>query len=99
MKEIKSRINEFDHKVADCPFCNYWAYVRLVTKTSPDPLRDLKRHITNSSKNEALTEFLSESRTETPHLDYYKKHTSHRKVVVSPKREYDGDLVLAKEEL
>lgn len=94
-KEIKSYNNDYGHEVADCPFCDKQIHVREATKVSPDPLRDLKRHITNQSKNEALAwNLMKNGEMDTPHLDYYKEHTSHTKVVVSEKREYDNSLTL-----
>lgn len=98
--DVKARKNEYQHDVVDCPFCDYFAYVRPVTKVSPDPLRDLKRHITNQAKNEAFIQALvspltDETNHSTPHLDYYKQHTSEPKLPPRPKaRQYDEDLKL-----
>lgn len=98
--KIKPRINDYGHKVADCPFCDGWVYVRESTSVSPDPLRDLKRHITNQAKNEAFAIAILKPGEpvviERKHLDYYKDHTAVRPVqpVVVAKRQYDGDLTL-----
>lgn len=94
--EIKSRKNAHNFDVADCPFCEYFAYIRPVTKASPDPLRDLKRHITNQAKNEALAHLIGDLNTmEILHFDYYKVHTQTKRIVSSvEKRQYDEDLKL-----
>ena len=90
--DLKPYANAYKHPVVDCPFCNGWAYVRDVSTGSPDPLRDLKRHITNQAKNEALLVALTPG-IQTPHLAYYKEHTSDQKVVLAAtKRKYDDDL-------
>ena len=96
---ITPRINEYGHKVADCPFCPGWVYVRETSKTSPDPLRDLKRHITNQAKNEALERHLQGEDAlpsdEPPHLHYYRKHTLMRPQRSGEmKRQYDADMSL-----
>lgn len=93
--EIKIRKNDYGYSVADCPFCDYTAHVREITKISPDPLRDLKRHITNQAKNEALVWIIggcSGGIEKFKHLDYYKKHTCEKKIVLADKRQYDDDL-------
>lgn len=76
-----------------CPFCIYEAHVAHITKTSPDPLRDLKRHLTNAAKNEALDYCIAPTPPLTPHLDYFRLHTSDKKVIRTlAKRVYDSDL-------
>jgi uncharacterized protein YihD (DUF1040 family) len=95
--KLESYKNNYSHKVVDCPFCKKVIYVRDSTKITPDPLRDLKRHITNQAKNEAFNTFLAEVKDNHlfPHLRYYKEHTIEKAVVVpSSKREYDNDLKL-----
>jgi hypothetical protein len=96
--QIKSYKNSYQHDVVDCPYCSYFAYVRDVTKASPDPLRDLKRHITNQAKNEAFNKLLLGESVATPHFDYYRDHTKPQKVVLTKieKRTYDEDLTLVK---
>ncbi len=90
--KIKSRKNEYNYDVVDCPFCDNWVYLRVATKISPDPLRDLKRHITNHAKNEAFAVALGES-VFTTHLDYYKSHTKLQPIKpILMKRGYDKDL-------
>lgn len=91
--KIKPRKNEHSHNIVDCPFCDHWTYLRAATKVSPDPLRDLKRHITNAAKNEAFALNLGKE-IATPHLDYYKAHTVEKKIVLKDKREYDNDMTI-----
>lgn len=95
--KIKSYKNQYNFEVVDCPFCGYFSYVREVTKASPDPLRDLKRHITNQAKNEAfLFHFNGPEGTPIPHLDYYKSHTTNERIILkSPKRYFDNDMELS----
>lgn len=91
--EVKVRKNQYNHLVADCPFCPHWAYVRDVTKTNPDPLRSLKLHIANTAKNEAFRAALDEgNKVVHKHLDYYKEHSRPKVVPVPNKREFDDDL-------
>lgn len=93
MTDVRTYKNEYGYKVADCPFCEHWVYVRDSTKVSPDPLRDLKRHITNAAKNEAFESAIAKDTMPTPHLDYVRDHTSVRpKVPKVEKRQYDDDL-------
>lgn len=97
--EIKARKNDYNHDVVDCPFCKYFAYVRPISKVSPDPLRDLKRHITNQAKNESLSWALSQETVQDtkpfPHLSYYIEHTNEGVVLPKiTKRVYDADLTL-----
>lgn len=97
--KLISRKNEYQHNVVDCLFCAKWVYVRMTAMTSPDPLRDLKRHITNEAKNEAFAVALIKNigdAVATPHLDYYRDHTSEVPAVpkVSAKRAYDNDMSL-----
>ena len=98
--KITVRKNEYKHEVLDCPFCDGWVYLRATTKSNPDSLRDLKRHITHAAKNEASMFSLGEtdptSENQTPHLDYYKEHTSVRPVVpkVAAKRQFDNDMTV-----
>lgn len=84
--------NKYGYEYVNCPHCAKEVYVRVSSKTSPDALRNLKRHMTNSAKEEALAKAIG-STEPTPHLDYYKEHTSEKKAVVKvEKREYDDDL-------
>lgn len=101
--KIKPRINEYRHQVLDCPFCDGWVYLRESTKVSPDPLRDLKRHITTQAKNEAFAFYLNnhlewalaEENIKIPHLEYYQDHTALKaQRDGSKKRQYDNDLTL-----
>ena len=94
MTNIKIRKNQYDHEVADCPFCDKFVYVRPVTKMSPDPLRDLKRHITNQAKNEALEKYLK-PKAGIEHLMYYAAHTQPKVVPKANVRMYDPDLKIA----
>lgn len=89
------RLNDYNHQVVDCPFCAGWVYVCEVSKNSPDPLRNLKRHITNQAKSEAFAWNLGEAETVGKHFLYFKEHTA----VMPPrtgelKRQYDADLNL-----
>lgn len=90
--------NQYHHQVVDCPFCKHWVYLRESTKVSPDPLRDLKRHITNQAKNEAFARALAGEDappSEAPHLSYYKQHTYLQPVKpTAMKRAYDADLTV-----
>lgn len=95
--KVKSYKNKYMHDVADCPLCPAFVYVRPSTKLSPDPLRDLKRHITTRAKAEALAFFLDEEIHEAcPHADYYKNHTKVKPLQPSTagKRGYDEDLTI-----
>lgn len=86
--------NEYGNEIINCPFCSYWCYTRKSTKISPNPLRDLLRHIHNESKKEAL-EIILNNNIYFPHLDYFREHTT-----IAPemkkyiKRNFDNDLVL-----
>lgn len=95
MTNIQIRKNEYDHEVADCPFCDKWVYVRPTTKVSPDPLRDLKRHITNQAKNEAMEKYLRPEAS-IDHLMYYVAHTKPKVVPKPNMRMYDADLTIQK---
>jgi hypothetical protein len=95
--KLQTRQNDYGHIVIDCPFCEGWVYRRAASKTSPDPARDLKRHITNAAKNEAFAWMLVQEgdRPEMPHLDYYRAHTSMQPLRTGVlKRQYDNDLEL-----
>ena len=91
--KIKPYKNKYGHTVADCPFCKEFFYIREVRGRNSDPLRDLKRHITNQAKNEALDKELGETR-EPKHLIYYLEHTEDKVVRIPTKRQYDSDLSL-----
>lgn len=97
---LTTRTNEYGHEVVDCPFCEKWVYVRESSKVSPDPLRDLKRHITNDAKSEALALCIGKAieapKTPTPHLEYYVEHTYVSPAIpkVSAGRRYDNDLTV-----
>jgi len=84
--------NDYGYDSVNCPFCNKRQYVRPATKVSPDRLRDLKRHIKNQAKNEAL-EFVCENKKDTPHLNYLKERTKPR-IIISDSRVFDEDLQL-----
>jgi hypothetical protein len=92
--KVNQRKNEYGHLVADCPFCQDFVYLRANTKSSPDPLRDLKRHITNQAKNEAMEWYLAGESIPCPHLEYLKAHSIQKVVQVPKKRQFDGDLQL-----
>lgn len=81
-----------------CPFCDYQAFDRPITKVSPDPLRDLKRHITNEAKNEAFFDAISPDETDDTqmrHLNYYREHTDEKpEKKTKVKRQYDSDMSL-----
>ena len=85
--------NDYGYDSVDCPFCKKRLYAREATKVSPDRLRDLKRHIKQQSKNEALTFILDGSKDTDliPHLNYLKAHTK-AKIVLSDSRVFDSDL-------
>lgn len=90
--QLKKYKNKYGYERVDCPFCGYDAKVAKVTSVSPDPLRDLKRHITNQAKNEALLFCIDVKAEIGKHLAYYKAHTSEKKVVITNKRHFDDDL-------
>lgn len=95
--KLKPFINTYGWPKVKCPFCTHTSSVKDTSKSSPDALRDLKRHITNQSKNEALSYVLGEG-SKTKHLDYYKVHTEDRPMVLtSTKRQFDNDLALSEE--
>ncbi len=87
--KIETNKNEYGHMVAHCPFCKKWVYLR----DKPDPIRDLKRHITHEAKKEGYAIAMETKIDFTPHLDYYKAHTRPipPKILIE-KREYDNDL-------
>lgn len=93
LKRMKIDIykNEYGYDSIDCPFCNKRQYAREATKVSPDRLRDLKRHIKNQAKNEALELYCNEKTDKYPHLNYLKEHTT-AKIVFSDSRVFDNDL-------
>lgn len=95
--ELKQHKNTYGHNMVCCPFCDYEAFVRSTGRGSnPDPLRDLKRHITSAAKNEAFTLYIEDKSGPTPHLEYYKAHTSMKqRLAPSEKRTYDNDLALS----
>lgn len=89
--KVKSYKDRYGYTRVDCPFCGEFAY--LASGHAIDELRNLKRHITNAAKNEALAFLVGTlSPKKTPHLDYYKEHTSFRKVTLADKRTFDNDL-------
>lgn len=93
--KIEKRKNQYGHEVADCPFCDAWVYIRDSSKASPDPLRDLKRHITNEAKKEALEWALSDGTNgANRHLEYFRAHTSPIVVKTASKRQYDADMTV-----
>ncbi len=96
MIKVKTRKNEYDHIVADCPFCPAWVYIRPKTMISPDPLRDLKRHIVHAAKNEAFDWALSEgSNGANFHLEYVREHYAMRPIRSGTKKmQFDNDLKL-----
>lgn len=98
MMNIKPRKNKYDNWEVECPFCLKTCFYKASTATLPDPLRDLKRHITNQAKKEALEWYLSqESNGNTKHLEYYKAHTATKKVLIKTfNREYDDDFKIEK---
>lgn len=94
--EIKAFKNQYNHQKIQCPFCEVFCTYRPVTKASPDPFRDLKRHITNEAKKEALEFYLSKDAVIVEHVEYYKNHTVNQKIVPTVKRNYDDDMQLKK---
>lgn len=87
--KLEKKKNSYGHEVVDCPFCADFVYVR----ERPEPLRDLKRHIANQAKNEALEKCIG-SKEIVAHLDYYLAHTESKVVRVPKKRQFDNDLQL-----
>ncbi len=95
--EIKAYKNQYGYDTVNCPFCPQFAYLRKVVRTNPDALADLKRHITNQAKTEAFSVALGLGGP-TPHFNYYKEHTTDKRVVTPQKRVFDNDLTLTKPE-
>jgi len=93
MTSVQKIKNNYGHEVVDCPFCSSSAYVP--NGPHPDPLRNLKRHITCQAKSEAFAHFF-DSALPTPHLTYLKEHTKEQATTPKiTKREFDNDLTLA----
>lgn len=90
--KVKTYADKYGYTRVDCPFCGEFAY--LAHGHRADELRNLKRHITNAAKNEALAFLVNDlSPKSTPHLDYYKEHTTvQREVIKTNKRGFDNDL-------
>lgn len=97
--ELKYHINKYGHKMVKCPFCPKECYVREGTRSNPNPLCNLMRHIGVEAKNEAL-EFFVNTTGDTAdikreHISYYKEHT---KPQLEPKRtvrKFDDSLSLS----
>lgn len=86
--QIKPYKNKYDNLVVDCPHCSDFFYVRK----APNPLRGLQRHIVVQAKNEAL-EYYFDMHSKTPHLTYFKQHSTN-KITVN-KRVFDDDMELS----
>lgn len=79
--------------VVDCPFCDDFVYMRESRLHSPDRLSNLKRHITNQARNEALEQALGDT-APMKHLEYLKAHTEPKVIKLLHKRQFDEDLKL-----
>jgi len=81
--EIKSRKNDYGHKLIDCPFCDKTCYISRGVK-------DFLRHMTNQAKNEALEVAVGGMKDdEAKHLQFYKNNTKEKEVTfVAGKRDY-----------
>lgn len=97
--EVKIYKNDYGHDSIDCPFCGERCYARPATKVSPDRLRDLKRHILNRAKAEALDWILNDpskqvtNREMGSHLKYVKDHLREKPPqLTTGKYLWDGDL-------
>lgn len=89
--------NKYGYERVKCPFCGYEANYRK--GNGSDPFMDLKRHITNQAKNEALKWMMFSKekmrKAQMPeHLLYYQNHTSDERVVKVEIRAYDEDMHL-----
>lgn len=78
--------------IVDCPFCDDFVYMRESRMHKEDRLSNLKRHITNQARNEALEWYLAGESIPCPHLTYLKAHTEPKVVKLLHKRQFDEDL-------
>lgn len=96
--KLTPRKNNYGHSVIDCPFCDDFIYLRESRLHQPDRLTNLKRHITNQSRNEALELCIANSSGKLSekgkHLEYFLAHTTDVMVKVQKKRGYDDDLTI-----
>lgn len=100
--ELTYYINKYGHKMVKCPFCPKECYVREGTRSNPNPLCNLMRHIGVEAKNEALETFTGKSVSRMDdepknflHLRYYIDHTA---PLLEPKRvtrRFDDSLSLS----
>lgn len=79
--------------VVDCPFCEDFIYMRESRLHNPDRLSNLKRHITNQARNEALEVIIGNGQVRK-HLAYMKAHTEPKIIKVKNGRQFDSDLSL-----
>lgn len=92
--KLTPRKNNYGHMVIDCPFCADFVYLQESRHHQPDRLSNLKRHITNQARNEALEWYLAGSSIPCPHLEYLKAHTEPKVVKLLNKRQFDNDLTI-----
>jgi hypothetical protein len=90
--KLNKRKSEFGSEVIDCPFCEYWSYLRE-RRSNPDPTTGIKRHIVNQAKNECFEIFMGR-KVETKHLDYFKQHATNKKIILTSNLVFDNDLTI-----
>lgn len=92
--EVKTSPNNYGWISIHCPLCHY------TTRESQkdDKLRWLKQHILRMAKTEAFEIYCDPTLPlkEIPHLEYSKKHTFNKKLIVTETRNFDDDLSLKK---
>ena len=91
--KLKPRKNQYGYMVVDCPFCDDFIYMRESRLHNPDRLSNLKRHITNQARNEALEAAISNVK-EGKHLVYMKTHTEPKVIKIKNGRQFNNDLSL-----
>lgn len=91
--EIKREKNKYGWFKVSCPFCGKECFSR-----DKSPLGGIRNHILGEAKKEAfalaLSNSISASTGQTPHLEYYKEHTSDQPVTKVLKRQFDDDITL-----
>lgn len=88
--KIKTEKNKYGWWKAICPFCEMQC--RMNYRNEEKSLDGIKRHMKNYAQKEAFL-FALDDIKETPHLAYYKKHTSMKpKTPVELQRDFDEDM-------
>lgn len=95
--ELNYYIDKYGHKKVKCPFCLRECFVRELTKTTPNVLVNLMRHITVEAKTEALESFIEGGQSvygNYQHLTYYRDHTNPQNEIRKPNRKFDDSLFI-----